>query len=173
MLKQNCWEQPTVEKITALREVPVLDLPRPFTGCSLGFLDLQLPFHCLDLPLPCIDCFLPFLDRLNQVELAKLRKQERVIALVRFSFFTIPVLVAVVTFGSHALMGGSIDAGEVFSSLALFTLIQNYLRMMVRQCLRLVFLLPRPMRTVTSPCVSTAEADENSAFALCFHCRGR
>lgn len=83
VLKQNCWEQPTIDRITALRDI----------------------------------------------ELGKLRKQERVTALVRFSFFTMPVLVAVVTFGTHALLGNKIDAGEVFSSLALFTLIQNYLRL--------------------------------------------
>ena len=69
---------------------------------------------------------------LRNVELERLKKQERIVALVRFSFFTMPVLVAVVTFGSHALMGAEIDAGEVFSALALFTLIQNYLRMMPR-----------------------------------------
>jgi ATP-binding cassette subfamily C (CFTR/MRP) protein 1 len=86
VLKQNCWEDATVAKITELRNV----------------------------------------------ELGRLKAQERIVALIRFSFFSMPVLVAVVTFGTHALMGAPVDAGEVFSALALFTLIQNYLRMMPR-----------------------------------------
>jgi hypothetical protein len=58
VLKQNCWEEATVAKITALRDI----------------------------------------------ELGRLKQQERIVALIRFSFFTMPVLVAVVTFGTHALM---------------------------------------------------------------------
>ena len=82
VLKQNCWEDATVAKITEMRDI----------------------------------------------ELGRLKAQERIVALIRFSFFSMPVLVAVVTFGTHALLGDPLDAGEVFSALALFTLIQNYLR---------------------------------------------
>lgn len=82
VLKQNCWEDATIAKITELRDI----------------------------------------------ELGRLKAQERIVALIRFSFFSMPVLVAVITFGTHALLGAPLDAGEVFSALALFTLIQNYLR---------------------------------------------
>ena len=45
----------------------------------------------------------------------------------RFSNFASPLLVAIVTFGTFLALGNTLTAGDVFSSLAFFALLRNYL----------------------------------------------
>ena len=66
-------------------------------------------------------------DRIGEYrkkELAKLRTQERYIAGNRFSFFSIPIITALATFISYSLLGGEMSAEKVFTSMALFNIMQ-------------------------------------------------
>ena len=49
-------------------------------------------------------------------------------ALNRFMFFSIPVITAVTTFLTYSSLGNQMDAALIFSSMALFNLIQEYLQ---------------------------------------------
>ena len=53
-------------------------------------------------------------------------------ALNRFMFFSIPVLTSVITFVTYAALGNQMDASLIFSSMALFNLIQEYLQELPR-----------------------------------------
>jgi hypothetical protein len=62
---------------------------------------------------------------LRTVELARIRTAERLMALNRFMFFSIPVVTAATTFVTYTMLGNTMDASLIFSSLALFNLIQE------------------------------------------------
>eukprot|EP01052_Picozoa_sp_SAG31_P000604 SAG31_NODE_17_length_35773_cov_25.999271_29_plen_588_part_00 len=60
-------------------------------------------------------------------ELRLLRTQAYLNALNRFMNFAAPLLVALATFGTYIMLGNVLTAGDVFSSLAFFGLLRNYL----------------------------------------------
>jgi len=62
---------------------------------------------------------------LRAVELERIRATERLMAVNRFMFFSIPVITAVVTFVTFTMLGNEMDASLVFSSMALLNLIQE------------------------------------------------
>lgn len=62
---------------------------------------------------------------LRAVELERIRSTERLMAVNRFMFFSIPVITAVVTFVTFTMLGNEMDASLVFSSMALLNLIQE------------------------------------------------
>lgn len=62
---------------------------------------------------------------LRSVELERIRSTERLMAVNRFMFFSIPVITAVVTFLTYTMLGNEMDASLVFSSMALLNLIQE------------------------------------------------
>ena len=64
---------------------------------------------------------------LRTVELERIRTAERLMALNRFMFFSIPVVTAVITFLTFTMLGNKMDPALIFSSMALFNLIQEYL----------------------------------------------
>jgi ABC-type multidrug transport system fused ATPase/permease subunit len=70
--------------------------------------------------------------KLRAVELERIRSTERLMALNRFMFFSIPVITAVVTFLTFTMLGNKMDASLIFSSMALFNLIQEYLQQLPR-----------------------------------------
>ena len=58
-------------------------------------------------------------------ELTLLRKQAYLSAANRFVNFASPLLVAIVVFGTYVGLGNTLTAGDVFSSLALFSLLRQ------------------------------------------------
>ena len=69
---------------------------------------------------------------LRAVELEQIRTTERLMAVNRFMFFSIPVITAVVTFVTFTMLGNEMDPSLVFSSMALLNLIQEYLQQLPR-----------------------------------------
>lgn len=67
------------------------------------------------------------IDRVREQEVSLLRKQAYLNAANRFINFASPLLVAVVVFTTFVLLGNQLTAGDVFSSLALFGLLRQYL----------------------------------------------
>eukprot|EP01051_Picozoa_sp_SAG22_P014343 SAG22_NODE_1727_length_3711_cov_8.805925_1_plen_441_part_10 len=69
-------------------------------------------------------------EKLRAVELRRLKAAERLMAVNRFMFFSIPVLTAVITFLVFTALGNKMDASLIFSSMALLNLIQEYFQRM-------------------------------------------
>ena len=82
-------------------------------------------------------------------ELSKLKTQERFIAGNRFAFFSIPIITALSTFVSYSLLGGQMTAEKVFTSMALFNIMQMYLQE-----------LPRAVATLTQVVVAQNRLSE-------------
>jgi ATP-binding cassette subfamily C (CFTR/MRP) protein 1 len=83
------------------------------------------------------------IDDYRKRELSKLKTQERFIAGNRFAFFSIPIITALSTFVSYSLLGGQMTAEKVFTSMALFNIMQMYLQE-----------LPRAVATLTQVVVA-------------------
>jgi hypothetical protein len=66
-------------------------------------------------------------------------------------FFSIPVLTAVITFLTFTMLGNQMDAALIFSSMALFNLIQEYLQQLPRAVAVVTQVrgehMPRPQHT--------------------------
>lgn len=67
------------------------------------------------------------ITQVRDEELRLLRIQAYLNALNRFMNFAAPLLVALATFGTYIMLGNTLTAGDVFSSLAFFGLLRNYL----------------------------------------------
>ena len=89
------------------------------------------------------------IDDYRKKELAKLKTQERFIAGNRFAFFSIPIITALSTFVSYSLLGGQMTAERVFTSMALFNIMQMYLQE-----------LPRAVATLTQVAVAQRRLSE-------------
>eukprot|EP01051_Picozoa_sp_SAG22_P002271 SAG22_NODE_100_length_20558_cov_10.189305_6_plen_336_part_00 len=83
------------------------------------------------------------IDEYRKKELGKLKTQERYVAANRFAFFSIPIITALATFVSYSLLGGEMTAEKVFTSMALFNIMQMYLQE-----------LPRAVATLTQVAVA-------------------
>lgn len=66
----------------------------------------------------------------RKVELARIRSMERLMATLKFNAFAIPVLLALVTFTTYVAGGGVMRAADIFTAMALFSMVQQYMSML-------------------------------------------
>jgi ATP-binding cassette subfamily C (CFTR/MRP) protein 1 len=63
-------------------------------------------------------------------EVERIRSVQRIQALLKFNAFAIPVMLALVTFTLYAAWGGVMRAEDIFTVLALFSMVQQYMNML-------------------------------------------
>ena len=61
----------------------------------------------------------------RQAELERIRSMERLMAALKFNSAAIPLLLALVTFSSYSALGGVMRAADIFTVMALFSMIQQ------------------------------------------------
>lgn len=67
------------------------------------------------------------IGKIRDEELRLIRKQAWLQAYVKFLYYSIQVMVALVSFTTFAALGGELRASDIFASIALFALLQRYL----------------------------------------------
>ena len=67
------------------------------------------------------------IGKIRDDELRLIRKQAWLQAYVKFLYYSIQVMVALVSFTTFAALGGELRASDIFASIALFALLQRYL----------------------------------------------
>lgn len=70
------------------------------------------------------------ISELRKVELERIRSMERLMAMLKFNSFAIPVLLALVTFTAYAAAGGVMRPADIFTTMALFSMVQQYMSML-------------------------------------------
>jgi ABC-type multidrug transport system fused ATPase/permease subunit len=63
----------------------------------------------------------------RKVELRRIRSMERLMAVLRFNSFAVPVLLSLVVFSAYVYSGGVMHAADIFSAMALFSMVQQYM----------------------------------------------
>lgn len=70
------------------------------------------------------------ISEFRKIELERIRSMERLMAMLKFNSFAIPVLLALVTFAAYAAGGGVMRAADIFTAMALFSMVQQYMSML-------------------------------------------
>jgi ABC-type multidrug transport system fused ATPase/permease subunit len=70
------------------------------------------------------------ISEFRKIELQRIRSMERLMACLKFNSFAIPVLLALVTFSAYAASGGVMRAADIFTAMALFSMVQQYMSML-------------------------------------------